>query len=596
VEARLPGLAACLAPVLPGLISGSPRNPAYAVLGVQRLSLAGLADALSSLDRKPAWWRELYAALAAADPAELGELGALPVPLADGRLVPGPRGLLLPGAGLSDAGPLGLLGLRVVDPAAVHPLLTRLGAIEATPRSVLASPAVRARVEASYDEDDPGPVADAVLGLVAAAGLQPGEHLWLADLALPGADEEWYPAGELLLPGGPLAEVVAADTPFGIASPELVQRYGAATLEAAGVLASFGLVSAEDVPLDAPGLDLDGEDEWAAGICARVPGNGVPPVAAELLAVRDLELVDPDRWPRALELLAAPPLRAALTEPTRVLLADGRYADMPSYTAWWLRQHPVLGGRRAAEVRISGGDGLLAGLWDEIDWPGDPVVARALGARTDLAALLAEPGGTAELLDRLADPARPVSRAQLRAIWSAVAGPDAAGAAEADPPDRVRAVLGDQVVVADAADVLVLDVPDLWPLAAGQPLVLAPFEQAARLADLLDLPLASEEIAGRVESAGQRRPVPGIVAAVLAGAPAEYYAHEQLIVDGVAVPWRCTAGVVHAAGPDGLARGLAWTAGRWPSRHLLAALLQDPAAAARLLAEADLDGGLAPAR
>jgi len=31
-------------------------------------------------------------------------------------------------------------------------------------------------------------------------------------------------------------------------------------------------------------------------------------------------------------------------------------------------------------------------------------------------------------------------------------------------------------------------------------------------------------------------------------------------------------------------------------RHLLAALLQDPAAAGRLLAEADLDGGLAPAR
>jgi len=151
-------------------------------------------------------------------------------------------------------------------------------------------------------------------------------------------------------------------------------------------------------------------------------------------------------------------------------------------------------------------------------------------------------------------------------------------------------------VVADAADVLVLDAPDLWPLVAGQPLVLAPCEQAGRLADLLDVPLVSEETAGRVESAGQQRPVPAIVTAVLAEAPAEYYAHEELIVDGVPVPWRCAAGVVHAAGPDGLARGLSWAAGRWASRHLLAALLQDPAAAGRLLAEADLDGGLAPAR
>ena len=63
------------------------------------------------------------------------------------------------------------------------------------------------------------PVADAVLSLVAAAHLRPGEQPWLADLALPGTDGEWYPAGEMLLPGGPLAEVVAADTPFGTAQP-----------------------------------------------------------------------------------------------------------------------------------------------------------------------------------------------------------------------------------------------------------------------------------------------------------------------------------------------------------------------------------------
>ena len=581
LDADLPDLTGHLAPVLEGLIAGPARHPAHAVLGVRRLGLAELADTLASLDRDPAWWRRLYEALAG---AETGELGALPVPLADGRLVRGPRGLLLPGPGLDHPGRLSLLGLRVVHPAAVHPLLARLGAAEATPRGVLADPAVRAVVAASYDEEDPGPVADAVLSLAAAAHLRPGEQPWLADLALPGADGEWYPAGELLLPGGPLAEVVAADTPFGTLSPAMLKRYDAATFEAAGVLSSFGLLAAQDVALDAPDLDLDGADEWAAGICARLPAGGVPPVAAEVLAVRDLELVDPAQWPRALDLLATPPLRAALVEPTRVLLADGRYADVPSYTAWWLRRHPVLGGRRPTDLRAAGGDLLLAGLYDEAPLPADPAVARALGVRTSLAELLAEPGGADEVLDRLADPGRPVTRAQLRALWTALAA-----VAETAPPDRVRAVCGDEIVVADAQDALVLDAADLWPLVAAQPLVLAPHDRAARLADLLDLPLVTEQVAGLVESSPQRRPVPAIVSAVLPGAPATYYAHDPLIVDGVRVPWRYTLGAVHAASPAGLACGLAWASGMWSARHLLAALLGDPGASARLLAEADLD-------
>ncbi len=581
LEPALPGLTGYLTPVLDGLIEGPARHPAYAQLGVRRLRMAELTDMLASLDRDPAWWRQLYEALAAADP---DELGALPVPLADGRLVRGPRGLLVPGPGLENPGQLSLPGLRIVDPGAVHPLLARLGAAEATPRTVLAHPAVRAAVADSYDSDDPGPVADAVLSLVEAAHLRPGEEPWLADLALPGADGEWYPAGELLLSGGPLAEVIAADTPFGTLSPAILERHPAATLEAAGVLSSFGLLAAQDVALDAPDLDLDGADEWGADVCARLPGGGVPPVAAEVLAVRDLELVDPARWPRALELLAAPPLRAALVEPVRVLLADGRLADVPSYTAWWLRRHPVLGGRRPADVRAAGTDPLLAGLYDEASLPGDPAVARALGVRTSLTGLLAEPGGADELLDRLADPGRPVTRAQLRALWTALAA-----VPEAAPPDRVRVVCGNDIVVADASDVLVLDAADLWPLVAAQPLVLAPPDQAARLADLLDVPLVSEEIAGLVESSPVRRPVPAIISAVLPDPPAAYYAHDPLIVDGVCVPWRYTLGAVHAAGPGGLACGLAWASGKWAARHLIAALLDDPSSAARLLADADLD-------
>lgn len=588
LDVPAPGLRDFLAPVLGGLIAGPSHHPAYAALGVRRLPLAELCDILAALDRPPAWWRDLYEALSGVDAARLPELGALPVPLANGRLVRGPRGSLLPGSGLPRPAGLAALGLRVVDPGAAHPLLSRLGAVEATPRGVLADPATQAAVEASLEEEDPEPIAEAVLGLAAAAGLGPGELPWLSNLALPGDDGDWYPADELLLPGGALTEVIAPDAPFGVVSAGLADRYGAAALEAAGVLGTFGLVRETDVDLGDPDLGVAGAADWADDVRARLPGGDVPPFAPEVLAVRDLDLVDPDRWPRALELLAEPPLRAALVNPTRVLLGDGSYADVPSYTAWWLRRHPVIGGQRPGGLRAPDADPLLDGLYDEAGPAiaavlGDPAIARALGVRTSITGLLAEPGGADDLLRRLADPARPVSRSQLRSIWAAV------GAADVTPPDRVRAVRGDRVVVADADDVVVLDAPDLWPLLADQPLVLAPYDMSFRLADLLDVPLASEEVRGAVTSSGQRRRVPSAVAKILPDAPARYWAHDKLVVDGAEVPWRVYNGEVHAASPAGLACGLAWAAGRWPLRHLAAALLTAPDDAVRLLADADLD-------
>ena len=280
LDTGAPGLARWLAPVLPNLVAGPARHPAWAVLGVRRLPLAELCDLLAALGRDPAWWHGLYAALAGLPAEELPELGRLPVPLADGRQARGPRGLLLPGAGLGP-GPggqldqLAVLGLRIVAPEAAHPLLARLGAVEATPRGVLEDPATRAAVAASYDraaeayydDDSPRLTADAVLGLVAAAGAKPGDYPWLADLALPGDDGDWYPAGELLWPGSPLAagagpgRAVRHRQPGLSPSGTVSGRWGRRAL-----LSTFGLLAVPDAELDesAAELDLDDVSAWAA--------------------------------------------------------------------------------------------------------------------------------------------------------------------------------------------------------------------------------------------------------------------------------------------------------------------------------------------
>jgi hypothetical protein len=582
-----------LADVLPGLLpAGWPvRHPALAALGVRRMELADVVDALAALDREPAWWRRLYDALEGAD---TDALGALPVPLVPGRsawdpdavrMTRGPRGLLIAADGVDPAA-LAELDLRFVHPGAVHSLLARLGAVEAGPRAVLVDPAVRAAVAGSYDSEEAEAIAEAVLGLVSAAHLQPGEEPWLADLALPGADGERYPAGELLLPGSPLRDVMVDDAPFGVVEAGLVERFGEEALTAVGVLRTFALVHEEDVSLSDLAFDLDGEEEWADDVLARLPGQDVPPVVAELTAVRDLELVA--RWDTALELLARPPLRAALVDPVYVLHDGGRRLAVPSYTAWWLRGQPVVGGRRPGELRVAG-DPLLAGLYDLAPPRLDAEVLRALGVRTSVADLLAEPGGADELLTRLADPGRPVSRGQLRALWTALADSDRI---EVSPPERIRAVVDGVPEVVPAADALVLDGPDLLPLLAGQPLVLVPYDRSIELAELLDLSLATEEISGAVESSGIERPVPLIVREVLPEAPETYVAHEPLRVDGLPVPWRHDGGQVHVsvdAGVPALARGLAWAADRWAARLVVEAVLRDPGALAALLAEADLD-------
>ena len=606
-------LTAVLSELVPHLLPGAwgPRHPALAALRVHRIGLADVADLLADIDRPPHWWAALYAALeeAAGGGAGLDELGALPVPLADGRLVRGPRSLLVPGEDWAEIGDargerlspesLSALGVRVVHPDAVHPLLNRLGAVEAGAATILSDPRTEAAVRGSLDADDPEIVAEAVLDLVSASGTTVADAPWLSELALRDDEDGYSIAAELLVPGAPLADLLVDDAPFGTVHSDLVDRYGTEALRAVGALWELTAVRAEDAAL---GDDLvavfdgtpgeggpDGLEEWVEEVLERVGDPELPPVVPELVCVVDLEYVADDQWSRALAMLARGPLRETVTSPARVLTPDGRVVDVPSYTAWWLRAHALLGDSAPVGLRTADADPALTGLYDQVSVDVDLEFARALGVRTTLDDLMADPDGPDDLLGRLADPARHVDRTALRRIWTALAGVDAD---LVTPPTRVRAVRGGAIVVADAEDTVVVDSPDLLPLVEDRALVLAPAGVVEDLADVLDLDMASETVDGQIGSAGRILPVPDEADLFLdpAGEPDRTYLHHQtLTVDGRELEWYVGDGSVHASGPEGLARALCWRAGQWSRRHLLAAALRDPSSAAGLLAEADLD-------
>ncbi|QKV97771.1 molecular chaperone Hsp90 [Streptomyces sp. NA02950] len=617
-----------LAELFPTLLpAGLERRSELRVLGVARVPLGEVIDRLAGVERDPAWWRRLYDALAGTDP---DRLSGLPVPLADGRTTIGPRQVLLPLPGETEVAEgdggvaethrtLARLGLKVAHPDAAHPLLEKLGATPATPRAVLTTPQVRAAVAHSLEaEDDYDPyledgeglgaaldadiLADTVLGLVQQARLAPGDEPWLAALALPDEDGELAPAGELVLPGSAF-ERVMREGELAACDAELAERWGEQPLAAVGVLAGFTLVRATDVVLDPDELEpregdftepddvgvLDAVDVWCEDVLDRLAETPVPPVATEIVAVRDLDLVDDDAWPRALAMLAQPPLRDALTAPVRVLLPDGTTETVRSYTAWWLRGHPVLDGRRPAGLRAAGGDPLLAGLYEAVDAAGfeDEQVLRALGVRTSVAALLDEPGGAAELLARLADPEREVTPAQLRALYGQLADMDPE---QVTLPDELRAVVDGRPRVVDAGEALVADAPDLMPLAEADGRALLPVRpaRAADLAELFQVRRLTEAYPAPVVSHGDPHEVPEAVRELLPDAPLSYVEHEELLVagggaagaeggadGGTELDWRYVDGTLHASTVEGVAAGLAWTAGQWSRRFEVAALLED---------------------
>jgi hypothetical protein len=551
-------LLALLGEVLPALVPGAwvrKGQPALEALGVRHIALVDVIDELVALDKPPAWWHALYAALARAgiDPQLLA---GLPVPLSSGELARSPRGLAMPGR----YGDLSVLGLRTIDPEAAHPLLPRAGAVEAEPAAMLTGERVRAAVENSYESSDPAAIADAVLRLVAASGVSVVDEPWLAELALPADDGELFTAGELLIPSGKLAGLVADDSPFGVVDPALLDHWGAGVLTAVGVLDGFAVVRAFDVT-DAD-HDLDGEQEYLELLGSLLDATE-PVVVDELVAIRDLEFVRDDAWPLALALLAQPPYRAVVMEQA-VASTSTKQLRVLSYTAWWLRRHRIVQGRASTS------DPWLEGLYDVVSSDLDGDFLSSAGMIHEIRDV--DPD---DLAARIADPGRQVTRNQVRALYARLQ--------PAEPPLAVRAVRGGELVVVSAEDAVVVDHPDLLPLLGTLAVLPVALGAAVAVADALDLTLASELGPFPVVSTGS--------------AFDDYVVHSPLLVEDIdnepkRVAWRLVDGVLHVDAASlafGVGRGRAWRIGDWSRRHVETELLRDDASAELILAEADLD-------
>ncbi|MBE1576527.1 sacsin N-terminal ATP-binding-like domain-containing protein [Amycolatopsis roodepoortensis] len=564
----VPGLASLLADLVPGLTSLSGVD--LRAVGARSLSPAEAIELLTGAQREPSWWRSLYDVLLPALEAHdltKDDLGALPVPMSDGRTLPGVRDALLVGGSaellelLSD---VDIIGLRLVHPAAAHPLLERLGAKHAQAGDLLEADALSAAVERSVEDVRSGldgmALAGAVLRLIAEVGDEAPD--WAGALALPSEDG-WRRADELVLPTSPLGdifdpEVFEEDGALSVLDEEFAEDWPVATLVAVGVLDSFAIVTDEE-PLE-PEHGLPDEHDWWDSL-ERPPSR--------VLAVRDLDLVGDDAWPEALRLLASrPETWRALTEPG-------------GHTGWWLARYALLDGHAPLDWRMPEAS-ALAGLYDVVPDSGlSKEILLAAGVRTELGAAAED---VEDLLERLGDPERKVSPGLASRAHAALAE----YTVDVPAPDRVRAADGSAV---DARDAVVLDVPWFAAVLAPERMVVSA-SGAAALAELLDLPVASG-LDAKVTEDGEYVPWTELSALRLAAdqlgvelPDGGVLLHEALTVTFEdaehEVAW-WSDGRLHAADtPEGLGRAFAWATDRWADRHVLTALLDDPSPSALL--------------
>jgi hypothetical protein len=529
-------------------------------LGLPTRSVAEAWDVAATLPIEPHDWPAIYDVAAGLGRAELEDL---PVPLADGRIVRGARGTVLPpGGDTASIELVTVLGIDCIHPDAAHSLLERLGASHFSMPAVLDERFVE-RVAAAADTDPTTArtMVDAAARLLARDGVAPGDLPHLGDLPVPVAGGGWHPATSVVMPGSALDAAVPPD------APRLAADLVGDGWKAIGVLADLVPVTVVERPLDPDVWEVLVPDggSWCLAV-AELAGAADPGelMVLEATVVRGVELLEGST--AALDVLSTPDVGAWLARPCSVLTVDGRRIEVPSPSAWWLGESPLLDGRCPVEVRLSGDERLAPFFPLARVSPDREALLRTLGARTTVEEWLSTPTGVDELLDELADPVVALTSDELITLYRVLARVSEAP----DAPERVRACSGRDTVVVDAGDVLVAVAPH-HAAVLGRPYV----PGDAALADLLDLGTSDDAACGAsaLAGTGDLRPVPQLPVET----PDEYREHEALEVSGVEVDWWVTDdGEVHAATVDGLARGLAWAAGCWSRRFELVVRLQHP--------------------
>jgi hypothetical protein len=426
--------------------------------------------------------------------------------------------------------------------------------------------------------------------LIAADPAQAEGLWWLSDLVLRDADGELVPANALVIPESDAEQVLDPEEVAPVAG-ELLDRYGFGALEAVGVLACLGVVTASDVALDQlPEAlkDLDGIDDWAYDVAPD--GSRYGATVGELLAIRDLDWVTDDAWPRVLDLFgSSPELRRALVTQVRVVGPDDRPLGVPSYAAWWIRERVVLeDGEPLAGRADPEAEPVLAQFLDEApEWTAglDPEVRTAVGLVREVGDLDAD--GLDLLLERLADPERAVDESTILRLWRQLG---TLALFPGDAPDRVRVLDGGVTRVTDSDDAVVVDAPMWLQRTDLGGFVIASGAAADGLSDLLDVPMAQEVAEGTISTEGVEADVPDLVRELVPAVPAVWWEHEELTVDGFEVSWWVDAdGAPHAATFDGLAKALAWSSGHWNQRHIIRAVLNEPTRTTELRTDAAYD-------
>ncbi len=267
----------------------------------------------------------------------------------------------------------------------------------------------------------------------------------LGELVLTDDDGQPWPAVELLVPGAALASVLVADADRPVVGRDWVERYPTDVLVAAGVRSGFAIVQVAD-PDRRRSVVLPDLDDWLdlVGAAGGAVGGNLEPFAA----LADLDLVDPDRWPPALQLIGGRSGGPSLPRP------DGGGSVLHRLVAV-----PACADRRPGARR-------LAATGCRTSWSVSTTRCRSTSIRSSRGR-----SGSGRTWPRRSPTTRricwtgwPIPLARCRSAWfrrqptrssRALAGRDI------DLPSGVRTVTGE---VIDADDAVVLDLPWLAQL------------------------------------------------------------------------------------------------------------------------------------